>query len=90
MEIPPTTIFWGKTEHEPLVLAIYLPMFSNQPWFCKVTTYLETFRKYTRTLFLENRSAFKLFKLMLRNIGALTTATAVDTLKLLNSEFSNY
>ena len=69
---------------ESLVLALYLPMFRNQPWFCKGTIYLETFRKQVRTLFLDNRNATKVFKLMLKNKGFLSTATATDATELLN------
>ena len=90
MEIPPNTTFWNKNQHEPLVLAIYLPTFRHQPWFCKGTVYLESFRHQARTHFLEGGNASKLFRLMLKNTGNLLTADADKTTALLNSVFSKY
>ena len=90
MEIPPNTTFWNKNQHEPLVLAIYLPTFRHQPWFCKGTVYLESFRHQARTHFLEGGNASKLFRLMLRNTGDLLTADADKITTLLNSVFSKY
>ena len=40
-EVPPSTPYWDKTMHEPIVVGLYFPTFQHQPWFVKGTPWAD-------------------------------------------------
>ena len=87
MEIPVCTSFWNKDKHEPLVLALYFPMFKFQPWFCKGTNLLETFKIKSRLQFLEDRDTVEVFTRLLKRIDSLEKSSAIEIKRLLSFKF---
>ena len=61
MELPVSIFFWGKEQHEPLVLGLYLPMFHHKPWFYRGTNLVESSRILARQNLLDNKNASFIF-----------------------------
>jgi len=87
MEIPSTTQFWKKEMHEPLVLALYMPMFQHQPWFYRGTVFLDTFRSLARSRFHENKDTYVLFKKFMESIKKIAHLDSKRTKSFLDSNF---
>ena len=73
--------------HEPLVLALYLPMFKYQPWMCKGTIFLDSFRSSVRDSFMRNKDNTKQFACLLGKVPKLKFLNDTGTKELLNSRF---
>ena len=87
LEIPPSTVFWKKEMHEPLVIALYFPMFQHQPWICKGTKFLVSFRASVKAEFINQNSASRHFSSVLKTASSFNNLSAERVQSILSSEF---
>ena len=73
--------------HESLVLALYFPMFRYQPWICKGTKYLDSFRSSIKAEFNNGKAANMHSRLIYRKLISLNRSSADRIKSLLSSDF---
>ena len=82
-EIPPSTQFWDKSMHEPIVVGLYFPTFQHQPWFVKGTPWADEVVSIFREKFKAHENVVSILKDAMKLFHKLPVADAKNVQQLL-------
>ena len=82
-EIPPTTEFWPREMHEPIVVGLYFPSFEYKPWFVKGTPWSLKTQNELRERFKASQDVVEYLKNVLNQVNLLLSASSDDVESIL-------
>ena len=82
-EIPPTTEFWSREMHEPIVVGLYFPSLEYKPWFVKGTLWSLKIQNELRERFKAAHDSVEYLKDVSDQVNLLLSASPDDVESIL-------